>query len=476
MSFEVYSPASLEHDDRHQTPADPRMADVRDHLVAAQWSLMRLLERTEPSLSAAYEEELTGAIERIKRQPIEPLERWEGLSEDHHRAYRRTHNRVRFRRLLDYIMPGERVLDIGCGFGYVGGVLLHNSEAASYHGVDIGQHRIAAAENMRDANGFPGALCRFEVRGMFECDAPFMATVRPTLVLLLEVLEHVADPVSAIQQVARCLPRDCDLLFSVPFAGRLETVQGHVSYFNCDRLAHLLDQAGLQAQYVEPLHNLWTQVLCSRSAAPSPRLTELCRRTERCRPNRPLQDVDFSISTKAGSVPSASLNNPVFRPLRLRTRVEPCHRSRWVHRSQVELQVEGGSLLCSVQGGEDASGGQYGGVKVPIDGAAALKVDLTFQNPKNILTVCVDAYAEDGTRSARWRRKCDGKLPTEVKGLILRPGQRAGGGFVASPNSDLAIARGVEVFIRVKPGTAAAFRLENICVAADAPAPLSQPE
>ena len=132
-----------------------------------------------------------------------------------------------------------RALDIGCGFGYVSGVLLRDTALSCYCGIDKGEHRISAAREMLATNGLTHTSNHFETRNLFRIDADFMRRQRPTLIILCEVLEHLTNPLEPLSTVVHPAPDDASILFSVPLAGRLENVKGHKSFFDVDRLNYL---------------------------------------------------------------------------------------------------------------------------------------------------------------------------------------------------------------------------------------------
>ena len=76
--------------------------------------------------------------------------------------------------------------------------------------------------------------------------------------------------------------------------------------------------------------------------------------------------------------------------------------TRWVRRSK-EITVErdsGGGLRCQVVGGSE-SGPQYGGVKFPMNGMKALRLELTLLNPDDISGIHVDGYDAERKRVLR---------------------------------------------------------------------------
>lgn len=145
-------------------------------------------------------------------------------------------------RSLVPVTPATRWLDFGCGHGGLVRALRASGCAAAV-GYDTG----AMAETARNA-GLPiltdEALTEGE--GTFE------------IVTLIEVIEHVPEPVDLLRRVRRLLlPRG--LLFlttgnAAPYRGRLldwsyVLPDVHVSFFEPDTMARALDRAGFRPEY-----------------------------------------------------------------------------------------------------------------------------------------------------------------------------------------------------------------------------------
>lgn len=164
------------------------------------------------------------------------------------------HSRPR-RDLLD-IVPREcrNVLDIGCAGGVLGAALKER-QACRVTGVEI-----VAEAALQAAGRLDLAICgdAFQVlpalpEGAYDC------------VLMLDVLEHVADTAGMLRLAARKLSREGVLILCVPNVAHWSVVQGlldgrwdygeegildrtHLRFFTLASLRRALDEAGLQVR------------------------------------------------------------------------------------------------------------------------------------------------------------------------------------------------------------------------------------
>ena len=245
--------------------------------LEARWEHVRLLERLpQPRGRGGVTARQLSEGARALRD-LAPLEKWPRISEASFRTYGNPANHVRLRRLLDFARDGDRVLDVGFGFGYVTGILLRERRLEHYCGIDLKEQFVGAVASMAEANRLDLSACHLEVRDAFDITPEWMAGQRPDLVLILEVLEHVAAPEEALAAVARGLPEHATVLFTVPLLGRLEGVWGHLSLFDRGRVEQMCERAGLVLHHVEPLHATWMLVAASPSPVPPERLSAAVR-------------------------------------------------------------------------------------------------------------------------------------------------------------------------------------------------------
>ena len=154
-------------------------------------------------------------------------------------------------------LPADSVLDAGCGEG----VLLNRVSASRLVGIDLDRRR---AQLARVAN--PGAAIAVAdvVRMPFAPDSF-------ELVLLLEVLEHVGDPIAALSEAARVSRRY--LLASVPnepwwrignmvrlkYLRQLGNTPEHIQHWSARGFRSFISKAFLILDIRKPF--LWTFVL-----------------------------------------------------------------------------------------------------------------------------------------------------------------------------------------------------------------------
>lgn len=156
--------------------------------------------------------------------------------------------------LLDLVGGSKRVLDIGCSTGYLGEALV--AAGCSVSGIEYDE---AAAEKAR-AHLDPvvvADLDRLDFVDSFE-DASF------DVLVLGDVLEHLADPVAVLRTALRLLAPGGSVVISVPNVThgsvRLALLQGrwqytetglldrtHIRFFTRSSLHALLAEAGLVA-------------------------------------------------------------------------------------------------------------------------------------------------------------------------------------------------------------------------------------
>lgn len=125
--------------------------------------------------------------------------------------------------LRSWLSTGSSVLDIGCGSGEVGSYLA--ARPATVHGLEPSAERASQAARR---------LPVVEVGAATPGFMPTLVTARYDHVVLIDVLEHVTDPVALLSWCAARLSEDGTILCIVPNSAHLsfrtKIVRGDWSY------------------------------------------------------------------------------------------------------------------------------------------------------------------------------------------------------------------------------------------------------
>jgi SAM-dependent methyltransferase/GT2 family glycosyltransferase len=176
------------------------------------------------------------------------------------------------RRILDLLgvaRPGVRALDVGCGHGF----LLDEARDRGYE-VEGLEPSGAAAAYARDALGLPVREVPLELADL--------EREQYDLVVLTDVLEHLADPVAAIERCAELLAPDGALVVATPdpasvaarLAGRRwwSYIPAHCCLIPRVTLRELITATGLVIEHDGPLRRTfslgyWASGLLERTAS-----------------------------------------------------------------------------------------------------------------------------------------------------------------------------------------------------------------
>jgi 2-polyprenyl-3-methyl-5-hydroxy-6-metoxy-1,4-benzoquinol methylase len=450
------------------TLRDDLLPALHQEVVRSGWRLVETLERMRPERARALLRDDLDAQARHAAETLPPLTKWDLVPDRAWRVYTNKPDQVRMRRVLDFIEPGDRLLDIGAGYGYLTGVVLRDSGASYYCGIDLGEHIVASSRRMTEVNGLRDRVeHHLEPRDLYSLTPEWVAGHSPDLLVCCEVLEHVPDAEAAVATMARTMPRDGALLFTVPILGRLETCWGHVSLFSAERIRRMVEGAGLRVHHVEPLFNTWVLVLASPSPEPPSRLLRILRRPP--------------VRACAGMLPDSAF-------VRVPTNGQRLRRGNWCRSSRTDLSFDRGEAHVQVRAQapkpvaraaplplrglralrraagavarpRERSG--YGGVSFDVNGLSMLRLELAFRQPENLRNVFVDAY--DGRRRVvRWRWEAARHRPPETyTTYVLRVGE-ATGRFLPAKDADGASARRVELFVEVRAGTGAGMDVRRV--------------
>ena len=161
--------------------------------------------------------------------------------------------RARAEAILDtlrHIQPPQgcrTILDVGCGEGLFFDRL---SEFGEVEGIDLPE---AVAES--------GSACRQRIYvGPF--DESFQPSKQYSLILMLDVLEHLPDPVAALRRALALLNPSGALLITVPAFNLLWTnhdvINHHLTRYTKSSFRRVAQQAGLQIE----AERYWFQWTC----------------------------------------------------------------------------------------------------------------------------------------------------------------------------------------------------------------------
>lgn len=135
----------------------------------------------------------------------------------------------------------ERVLDLGCGSGYLSEALAHDGRQVI--GLDIDPESIAVARKRETPAEF-----------MVGDATDLAGTIQPATVdtvILADVIEHFEDPVPVLEEAGRVVKADGRVVISVPahewLFGPHDSNQGHARRYSPDALGDAARAAGLQS-------------------------------------------------------------------------------------------------------------------------------------------------------------------------------------------------------------------------------------
>ena len=404
---------------------------LRDRVLATSWQYLDVIERLGAGPTGRLLAERIEAERAQAGVKLPPLERWPSLPERSYGTYVGGTNPVRMARLLDFVQAGDRVLDIGIGYGYVTSVLARTGLLEHYCGIDLTDRYITTAREGLEFNRLPSENVHLEVGDLYELSAEWVERHRPNLVFLLEVLEHVPDTQAGLKTLADALAPGTSVLFTVPTIGRLEGVWGHRSLFDQQRIRQLCEGAGLTIQYVEPLHNVWTLVMASTTPEIPSRL--------------------LAAAAAPTPIPApAPEHDYVFRDVELKRPSDVFRRTGRPKRGRALVKRTREGVRCEVSPtpGQDAP--YYGGIAIEVDAPGIVRLQVEYESLGNVEAVFVDGYEGD-TRVGRWKWVvADAPTSDDVVVHVLKP--RGGGRFKPVGRIDAARIERLELYVELKGG------------------------
>jgi 2-polyprenyl-3-methyl-5-hydroxy-6-metoxy-1,4-benzoquinol methylase len=376
---------------------------LRDEHVRQGFDALEGLERLDPGTARRLFKDRLEAEARRAADTVPVLPKPPKMSDFNYGIMTGETNHTRVSRVLDFVDPEDRILEIGVGHGYMTGMLVRETALGSYTGIDIKEGQLATARAMAELHRTRSVPIHLEVRSVYDLTPEWVAEHEPDLVLILEVLEHLPDAEKALATLADCVREDAAILFSVPTHGRLEIVWGHLSIFDAERVRAMCTQAGLVAQHVEVVQDQWVFVLATKSRSVPRRLLDVIRRPSTPPPPTapvvrefvpvPMDSVTPSSRASAGTV--------------------------------VEHVGDNGVRVTS---GKSRAFGRKkaAAVQFPVAGDERLRLEFSSETPGNVKTVQVNLRAPSGTSTVQWIWNCSKETAARKRTFSLRPGKKTG--------------------------------------------------
>jgi len=183
-----------------------------------------------------------------------------------------------------FVRPGA-ALELGCGDGVMLDAL--RSRGWSVCGTERTEAMAATARE------------RYGIRMYVDPDSPRPGVDRFDMIVLFQVLEHLADPVASLEQAAALLADGGRIVVGVPNRGSWQArfggghwfhldVPRHLGHFTPASLAVAASRAGLRVEgvsFMSPEHDPygWVQTILNRCAGNANRLTLLLMGAEQWR-------------------------------------------------------------------------------------------------------------------------------------------------------------------------------------------------
>ena len=124
----------------------------------------------------------------------------------------------RFSIILSLVGSGKKILDVGCGEGFLAKLLMEKYN--NVIGIDISEQAVELAQK----NGIKALLCDIENENL-----PFNETF--DIIVLSEILEHLILPKDVIEKLKKYLNTDGYFIFSFPniafYLNRFRLLTGH---------------------------------------------------------------------------------------------------------------------------------------------------------------------------------------------------------------------------------------------------------
>lgn len=371
------------------------------------------------------------------------------------KMYESEANVVRYRRVVDYLTPGERVYEVGIGHGFLATMMLREGQLGGYRGVDYSPYCVSQTTKMLANNGLD-EIGTVAEKNLYEVTRADIEAIDATLLVCCEVIEHVPDAEEALSTLARALPEGTDLLFSIPLIGRLEGVWGHTQIFGAARIHGMLEEAGLVAHHVEVLHDTWAVVLASTSPQPSPRAAKVLEAmgeidTDRFMepPFREMNNHAVTSLERADSAWTKRVNDVTVEPCKVRdnTKGSPLN----------GLRVTATPSIINAGPGKGLSA--YAGLAFAVpDETLGARIEVGIEDADAVQAMRVE-WRRGGERIGLWVWKPSETTPKAKYPTFLIGGGRKGAFLKRAPGSEIEGSDTVEVHVQAKGSKPIDFRI-----------------
>lgn len=160
-----------------------------------------------------------------------------------------------YRRYVDFFLNNQFIkkkgnyLDIGCASGHLVGIF--NSLGWNASGIDVSEYSTKYGREIRGLNIITGDLL----------EAKFPSN-HFEIITMLEVIEHLSEPMKYLEEIKRILSNDGTLIVSTPnvdyFLAKLRRekwwgykIIGHIHFFSIKTMSEMLDKLGLEIYRID---------------------------------------------------------------------------------------------------------------------------------------------------------------------------------------------------------------------------------
>lgn len=148
-----------------------------------------------------------------------------------------------------HIRKGEKILDFGCGYGFLMEML--NAKGYDVEGVEISEDRLNVIKNRQ------GTLEKVKSFNLFDSDIPNECIERYGTILAFHVIEHITEPVRFLKKMGEMMKMGGDLLLEMPNIDNIlmdispefndyNYIRDHVAYYTPELIKKVVEQAGFE--------------------------------------------------------------------------------------------------------------------------------------------------------------------------------------------------------------------------------------